>query len=612
MRIFSKLILGDNTQVAVSGVFDNPVINQVQQANDIVDVVGEHVNLSKKGREMAGLCPFHEDHRPSLYVNSPKQIFKCFACGAGGDVFKFVQMRENLTFPQAVERLAQRVGIELKFSKASKPKSSSGSDIDPNKLAKINLWAAEYFGQNLWDQKKGKFARDYVTRRKISSETARKWRIGLALSDNDLLKTAGTQKRPVGLLVKAGLLTGQNYDKFANRLIFAITDVMGRVIGFGGRTLDNADAKYINSPATALFDKSNCLYGLEQARHKIVSTGTAVVVEGYTDCIMAHQFGCDNVVATLGTSFTSGHGRILSRYAKEIVLIFDSDVAGKAAANRALDICVSQRIDIKIASVSDGKDPCDFILTEGIDKFQKLIGQAVDVFEFKWKRLVDDFDNDNTIKGRRAAIEEFLQTIAASIQSGNLSAIDKGLIVNRLSKIIGLDNNQINAEIARRAKRISNTAASSVKNQKVTSLDLGQGLLAAAQREVIEVLLNEPALLEQVRDKITLEMFDVASLRQIAGALLGVLDNNPHPELAEILAKVESVELSSCIVELAQQGEEKANYSSRLKDALDIIWRNQKRRVKPKIEAIKDQAQFLRILQEGVEKKNPHNLGMVE
>ncbi|MHC4122008.1 MAG: DNA primase [Planctomycetota bacterium] len=598
--------------MAVSGVFDNPVINQVQQANDIVDVVGEHVNLSKKGREMAGLCPFHEDHRPSLYVNSPKQIFKCFACGAGGDVFKFVQMRENLTFPQAVERLAQRVGIELKFSKASKPKSSSGSDIDPNKLAKINLWAAEYFGQNLWDQKKGKFARDYVTRRKISSETARKWRIGLALSDNDLLKTAGTQKRPVGLLVKAGLLTGQNYDKFANRLIFAITDVMGRVIGFGGRTLDNADAKYINSPATALFDKSNCLYGLEQARHKIVSTGTAVVVEGYTDCIMAHQFGCDNVVATLGTSFTSGHGRILSRYAKEIVLIFDSDVAGKAAANRALDICVSQRIDIKIASVSDGKDPCDFILTEGIDKFQKLIGQAVDVFEFKWKRLVDDFDNDNTIKGRRAAIEEFLQTIAASIQSGNLSAIDKGLIVNRLSKIIGLDNNQINAEIARRAKRISNTAASSVKNQKVTSLDLGQGLLAAAQREVIEVLLNEPALLEQVRDKITLEMFDVASLRQIAGALLGVLDNNPHPELAEILAKVESVELSSCIVELAQQGEEKANYSSRLKDALDIIWRNQKRRVKPKIEAIKDQAQFLRILQEGVEKKNPHNLGMVE
>ncbi len=181
---------------------------------------------------------------------------------------------------------------------------------------------------------------------------------------------------PLKLLEQAGLLVGQNTDKFVNRLMFTITDVTGRVIGFGGRTLDGTGAKYVNSPTTVLFDKSNTLYGLEQARHEIVSTGTAVVVEGYTDCIMPHQFGCKNVVATLGTSFTTGHGRILRRYAKKVILIYDNDVAGIEAANRALDVCLSQKIDIKIASIPEGKDPCDFILAAGKEAFERLIERS--------------------------------------------------------------------------------------------------------------------------------------------------------------------------------------------------------------------------------------------
>ncbi len=596
----------------MSGVFDNSIVNQVQQANDIVDVISEHVNLTRKGREMVGLCPFHDDHRPSLCVNGAKQIFKCFACGAGGDVFKFVQMRENLDFPQAIERLAERVGIKLRPLKSAKGQARGQSaDIDPNKLAKVNAWAAKHFRENLADEQKGKSARNYIAERQITPESAKKWQLGLAISDDDLVKKAKAQSLPMDLLVKAGLVTGQNHDKFVNRLMFPITDVTGRVIGFGGRTLDEAGAKYINSPTTPLFDKSNSLYGLEQARHRIVSTETAVVVEGYTDCIMAHSKGCDNVVATLGTSLTTGHGRILRRYAKKVVLIFDSDTAGIEAANRALEVCLSQRIDIKLASVPQGKDPCDFLLSAGGEQFERLVDDAVDVFQFKWNRLTENFGGDETLVDNKAAIEEFLQTIATSLRAGNLTAIDRGLIVNRLSKIIGLGSKEINAELRKRLRRAAKTASYNVENQKVRSIDLGDGLFAIAQREILEVLLNEPNLFENIKQKITADIFDVPILRQIATILFEILSTEPKAPLTAVLAKAESVEVGNAIVELAQTGEEKGNFRSRLTGALEAIQRVHGQRKKSEIKAIEDQTQFLQRVHENTGKENRHNVGMV-
>jgi len=593
-------------------MFDRATVNQVQQANDIVDVVSEHVSLKKKGREMVGLCPFHDDHRPSLYVNADKQIFKCFACGAGGSIFTFVQMRENLTFPQAIERLAERAGIKLKPAKSPKGESKDRTDdVDPNRLAKVNTWAAKYFRENLADEQKGKSTRKYIVERQITQESAKKWQIGLAVSNDDLIKNAKVQSIPMDLLVKAGLVTGQNHDKFVNRLMFPITDVTGRVIGFGGRILGKEGAKYINSPTTVLFDKSNSLYGLEQARHQIVSTGTAIVVEGYTDCIMAHQFRCTNVVATLGTSFTAGQGRILRRYAKKVVLIFDSDTAGIEAANRALEICISQHIDIKLASVPQGKDPCDFLLTAGKEQFERLADEAVDVFRFKWNRLIESFDSDETLAGKKRAIEEFLQTIATSLWAGNVAAIDRGLIVNRLSKIIGLDSKEINAELRRRIATAAKSASYKVENQKVQSIDLGDGLFAMTQREILEVLLNEPKLFDTVKQKITSEVFDVPILRQIATILFETLSREPEARLAEILAKAESVEVSRCLVELAQVGEQKGNFQSRLTGAMDVIKRIQKQRKTSEIKAIEDQAQFLQRICEDAGKENPHNVGML-
>ena len=602
------------------GTFNQAII-QVQQANDIVDIISEHVSLKRKGREMVGLCPFHDDHRPSLNVNPAKQIFKCFACGAGGDVFKFIQMRENLSFSQAIQRLAERAGIKMDLRPLTKSQTAQQpSDADPNKLAKVNDWAAKHFQQNLHDPNKGKNTRDYLATRQITSESIKNWQLGLAIDcPDDLLSAAKIKNIPINLLEQAGLLAGTNQDKsaarpadkFVNRLMFPISDVTGRIIGFGGRTLDESGAKYINSPTTVLFDKSNCLYGLDHAHHQIASTETAVVVEGYTDCIMAHQFGATGVVATLGTSFTAGHARILKRYAKKVVLIFDSDAAGIEAANRALEVCLSQRIDIKLASVPQGKDPCDFLLAAGKDRFQQLVDNAVDVFQFKWSRLLQTFSSDDTLAGKRAAIEEFLQTVATALWAGKLPAIDRGLIVNRLSKIIGLDTKEVSVELSKRLARITKTASYNAKEQKPQAVDWGHGLSATAQREILEVLLNEPKLFETVKEKITPDLFDVPLLKQAADVLFEALNTDSNASLAQILAKTESVELGNCIVELAQAGEQKGNFNQRLNDALDVLNRYQAQKKKGQLKTIKDQTQFLRCVYENTGKQNPHNVGMV-
>ena len=595
----------------MAGMFDNRIVLEVQQANDIVDVISEHVSLKRKGREMVGLCPFHEDHKPSMNVNSVKQIFKCFACGAGGDVIKFVQMRENLSFPQALERLAERAGIKIKKFKTQDSKVKT-PDIDPNQLARVNTWAAKYFQKNLQDGKKGAYARDYLTQRQIKPESVKKWKIGLSVnSQDDLTQSAKSSKVPVKLLEQAGLTTTGNQDKFVNRLMFTITDVTGRVIGFGGRTLDETGAKYINSPTTVLFDKSNSLYGLEQARHEIVSTGTAIVVEGYTDCIMAHQSGCNNVVATLGTSFTTGHGRILRRYARKVVLVFDSDIAGMEAANRALDVCLSQRIDIKITSVPKGKDPCDFLLTAGKEEFDRLINEAIDVLQFKWDRLTEKFNNEDTLTGKKQAVEEYLQAIATGFYSGRIPAIEFGLRVNQISKIIGLDSKQITADLNKRIRQAANTANREANERKALNIDYGRGRIAIAQREILEVLLNKPELFETVKNRISINMFDVPALKQIAEMLLEMLQGNINVSLREILANTDSTELSNCLMELVQTGEDKGNFESRLVGALDTIERYKVHKKNDSIKTIEGQKEYLQRLKESKGKENPHSVGLV-
>ncbi|MCF7975641.1 MAG: DNA primase [Phycisphaerae bacterium] len=555
------------------GLVDQTTVDRIQQATNIVDLISEYVSLVKKGREMVGVCPFHDDHSPSMNVSESKQIFKCFACGAGGNVFTFVMLHEQLSYPQAIERLAQRAGITIQTMRTTGPKPGQGGghDLDPATLARVNSWACRFFEQNLRDPQKGLQARAYVASRKIDQATSDAWHLGLALgTGTDLVTAAGKKGIGMNLLKAAGLATGHGQDKFLNRLMFAITDVTGRVIGFGGRTLGNDKAKYMNSPTTVLFDKSNCLYGLEQAKHQIVSSNVAVLVEGYTDCLMAHQVGCTNVVATLGTSLTSGHGRILRRYGKTVVVIFDGDTAGMEAANRALEVCLKQRLDIKVAMLPEKMDPCDYVLAFGQQGFQRMIDEAEDVLKFKWDRLNQKFASDTTLAGRKQAVEEFLQTVATGIQSGNLSAIDRGMVVNRLSGMIGLSTRQIETELVRRMR--TGAGAPIQSSQKSTDARaLGQGINAVTQREILEVLLNEPRLYRSIQEDIAVETFDDPILKQVAQRFFELLKINPEANGTDLLARIDSIEVGQVVAELMLVGEQKGNFRLRLEGAVDVL-----------------------------------------
>ncbi len=597
--------------------FDNSIVREIQQAVNIADVISEHLSLKTRGKELVGLCPFHEDHRPSLYVSPTKQIFKCFACGAGGDVVKFVQLRENLSFPQALERLARRAGIKIERPRQKSQAAGAQGQADPVQLAKVNEWAAKFWQANLKDNEKGRDTRNYIASRKISPESTKKWGLGLALDSWDSLvnaaKAAGFSPK---ILQQAGLTVRREndngcYDKFRNRLMFPISDVTGKMIGFGGRALGDEPAKYMNSPATVLFDKSNAVYGLDNARHSIASSGTAVVVEGYTDCIMSHQYGCDNVVATLGTSLTAGHACLLRRYAKQIVLVFDSDTAGIEAASRALEICLAERIDIKLVSLPPGSDPCEFILQAGGKSFKELIAQAIDVMEFKWKRLTENLEKNDTFIDKRAAIEEFLRTVAIAMRAGKLDNITKGLTVNRLSRIMGINSRQINAELTKTLTRSRVERGNKTENYKDSAGRLGEGFYAKAQQEVLEVLLNQCNLSDNIKQQISLETFKVPVFRQIAEALFKSLQESSQPSLRDILSRVESVETANIITDLAANGEKKGNFSVRLEMALNAIKEHQENLTRTQIKVINDETESLRKLTSKPERPNLRNAGMV-
>ncbi len=292
-------------------------------------------------------------------------------------------------------------------------------------------------------------------------------------------------------------------------------------------------------------------------------------------------------------------------------MLFDSDAAGIEAANRALELCLLQRIDIKLAHVPEGKDPCDFLLAAGKQRFEELLSGAHDVLKFKWARLKDRFGPEHTLGDNKAAIDEFLQTVAAAMWAGNLSAIEKGLVVNRLSTIIPLDSRQINAELSKKIVALTRTGRRSTEDKKVPALDFGQGLTAAAQREILEVLLNRPSLFELARQKITPAAFDVPVLARTADVLFETLNSDPNASLKQVLAKVEDISLGNCIVELAQSGAQKGNFETRLAGALDVIRRLQQRKEIDKGTTVKTQARFLRDVREAAAEQNPHNIGMV-
>ncbi len=438
---------------------------RILESVDIVELVGERVALTRKGREYVGLCPFHDDHRPSLSVSPRKQIFKCWSCGAGGDVIKFVQLSHRVDFKEALRILAQRLGLELR-----RPDTDDRSAALREQIRRALTWARTHFQRNLRETASGQRAAAYARDRGMSDATIARFDLGYAPDSwDDLLTHATRAGIPREVLQQSGLVaTNENnrtYDRFRNRLIFPICDALGRCVAFGGRTLGDDPAKYLNSPETPLFSKSRILYGLDQARRAITAAREAVVVEGYTDAVLLSQAGVENVTATLGTALTDAHMKLLSQLSDRIAMCFDSDEAGLRAADRAVETALRHRVEVVVAVMEEEQDPADYVMRHGADAFKSLLQSAIGALEFRWSRTLEAYQQGGQ-QGQRDALEAFLRFVArVNYQGGMDPVLDQGRLISRLSDLLALPAGTVYEYLA----KVRAAAAARVVKRQVSS-----------------------------------------------------------------------------------------------------------------------------------------------
>ncbi|MBX3395340.1 MAG: DNA primase [Phycisphaerae bacterium] len=546
---------------------------RIRQASDIVDVISSFVSLKRSGSNFKGLCPFHNEKTPSFSVQPEKQIFHCFGCGQGGDVFKFIQAKEGISFSESIEYLAQRAGIEIE---RPKPRDDSRRSDEPGKsdLERVNRWALRWFQKQLWESTAGQGARHYVETRGINTEFARSFAIGFAPESWDALRnSAAAAEIPTEWLAVAGLLRrredGTTYDAFRNRLIFPIFDSMNRVVGFGGRALGDDPAKYVNSPQNLLFDKSRCLFGIQNAKDPFARTRVAVVVEGYIDCLLAQQHGFGHTVATLGTALTAEHARLLRRYVDRVTLVFDSDDAGRKAADRSLGVFISERLDVRLSHVPKGKDPADLLVSEGAKSFEAVLTSAVDALEFKWNQVRHRYRGAESGVDRMQAMEEYLSLVASSADFGAIVPIQRGLILNQVGKLLGLSIDEVNRQmriVSRRNAPVAGPAAMPSRTVRT------RGERTTVVREIVSVLLNAPELHESIAADFDAADVDDPVLRDIIVALKEMLADEAHAfDVSRLIGRFESTEAARLIARMYAEGDRCGNHEASLAHCMERL-----------------------------------------
>lgn len=538
---------------------------RIRDRVDLVDLVSEHTVLQRRGKRLLGLCPFHQEKTPSFNVDSEKQFFKCFGCNAGGDVFTFVQLRESVEFGEALRILADRAGVEL-----SAPQGVSGEHhYGRADLAQANKWALEYFQRNLHDDTLGASTRAYLEERAIAPDMWEQFALGLATgSGNPVLAAGRSAGLAESLLVEAGLCRrseqGSVYDTFRDRLMFPIRDVTGRCLGFGGRTLIGDKAKYMNTPQTAIFDKSKCLFGIDLSRVAIEQAGVAVMVEGYTDCIAAHQHGVEHVVATLGTAATENHLRQLRRYGQEVVLVFDSDEAGEAAADRAIAIGLKENLNVRLASVPGQKDPCDYLQLEGAKGFTNLLNSAPDALGFKWRRTRTAFEAGSAAS-RRDAVAEFVSLVADLVNYGAIDAIQQGLVLRQLADLLGVSTDGVRRLLADASRRMGRGKVDGGTNEDRE--ESPRDSIQSAMVTMLEVLVNEPGLYDGVSDLFDPARFVNPAYGRVAACVRDLCEAVGEFSHSELQSRIEDAETSSVLADLAFHGTERGNFAVTLDGA---------------------------------------------
>ncbi|MBU0514589.1 MAG: DNA primase [Proteobacteria bacterium] len=469
-------------------------IDRVREAADIVSVVSEHVALRPAGRRLTGLCPFHGDSKPSFMVNPERQTWHCFGCHEGGNVFTFVMRVTNLTFPEAVRDLAGRFGVSV-----TERRGGEGDSRRREELLAVNQAAAEFYEDVLWGDR-GREGRDYIEKtRGLSLSLAKRFRLGMALEGWDhLARHLARQGVDPKLAASTGLLRskrpGRYYDLFRHRLMFPIRDGQGRVVGFGGRTLGDDDAKYLNSPESPVFDKKSTLYGLDQTRKAILAARRAIVVEGYLDLLSLYQAKVEAVVAPMGTALSRGHVRRLKGLGREAVLVFDGDAAGVQAALRSLPFFLAEGAPARVVLLPQGEDPDSFVRTRTAAAFMDLVDAAPLMMDFAIDRVVARCDG--TKQGRAEAVGRMRPLLRAVSDPVELS-----LHVRDLARRLAVDEHAVQAALAGADRPWGREAAGEP--------DQGQGPLPNKVLDTLAVAVSDPAARER--------LLESGALRELVG-----------------------------------------------------------------------------------------------
>jgi DNA primase len=488
----------------MSSFFPPELIDQIRDANDIVDLIAEYVPLKKRGKNHVGLCPFHAEKAPSFTVTQDKQMFYCFGCGEGGNVITFLTKHEKLGFSDAIRHLAKRANISLPKRSFDKRRAEQ---LD--KLYYANQVANEYFHKNFYREAPGKTARQYLNKRGFDPEIVKQFSLGYAPDDwEGLIKFAKNKDVEMEVLNQAGLIVPRAessgfYDRFRNRIVFPIFNLSGKVVGFGGRVLNEKDEpKYLNSPESPIYQKGKILYGLDFSKDEIRKNASAVLVEGYVDLLSLYQAGIRNVVASSGTAFTADQARLLSRYADKVYLLFDADTAGQSATFRSVDLLFSEGVEVFVVSLPKGEDPDSFLKRFGVEEVAKRIKQAQSFIDFKRNSLPKDFE-ELSLREQEKVILDLAET-ARKITDD----VRRTLFVKKVAQIFKIDEASIFKLVGKRTTRGTIPSKKEVPASVVTgqeNIEMG----------ILRILMEDGQLVKSTEGRLELDDFSTSEHREI-------------------------------------------------------------------------------------------------
>jgi DNA primase len=578
----------------MAGTLSPATRERIRAASDIVDVIGSYLPLKKAGANFTALCPFHKEKTPSFNVNPHKQIFHCFGCHKGGDVFTFVKEYENIGFMDAVRRLAERAKIPLEFDQ--NPAEQQSRHIK-DQLLQIHEQIAQRWQNCLLNEAAGQTARDYLTKRGVSAEAVKLFRLGAAPDAwDDTVNWAKNKNHDLALVEKAGLIirkaesgnqktdnenteaeirnpqsTIRNfYDRFRGRLMFPICDEQGRVIGFSGRVLsgDEKTAKYVNSPETPIFTKSRVFFGLDKSKRAILDAGFAVVCEGQLDLIACFMGGVQNIVAPQGTAFTEQHARIIKRYVDEVVLCFDSDEAGQNAAVRSLDHLLASGLAVRVAVVPAPHDPDSFIKANGGEAFRRLVENAEGFFDYYLNRLCK-LDDANSDKGRNAILRGMAEAVH---KTGNNVLVDK--YAQKTALRLGVSPEAVRAEFAK--VRTPESGVRSPENEDSAPIEPESEMARPNPQEfwLLKLLLLHDDLVGWAALHLDVNWISHPLTRQIVEKRLVAQTNERWKSLAAFLDECESPEMRNLVTEAVAEDRKLPNPDQQMGDVV-LKLRNQ-------------------------------------